>query len=385
MQTMLHALCEIRGVLDGAEFQRKPRRIKGRLFVTEARLENLTLLQSNGKIERILIGDSHSSHLPDVVGHVVTLHLIMDGICYYEDIHDLVSQEIEEPESYYVHGIGSIIASVSSGDCGHEAIQSYRQMLKARALLRATADYPTIGKVVFLTPEKLEIPLHYSEPSIPPLTHLDDLRGQLEKEDGKNPADLDQRLVLFRKSLREYLKGHPPEERFRLFLRNFETIYDSYSRDYQLWVGNTFCELEKSFEEKRLKFVADLNATLTGVQASLLAVPIAAIILVDKYDYLNPTKDFLLASGVLAISVVAVRLLQNQEATLNATRKAIDSTKEDFEKKHTKRREEFKTRLQNLDDQEEQVRRLLFFIRNTIILIAIAGFAGWLFALAQSR
>jgi hypothetical protein len=235
-----------------------------------------------------------------------------------------------------------------------------------------------------LTPEKIEIPLAFSEGDIPQLKHLDDLRSQFLKRPENDAADFDQRLVLFRKSIREYLKAHPPEDRFILFMRNFETIYDSYNRDYQLWVGNTFGELEKSFEEKRLKFVSDLNGILSGVQASILAVPVAAILLGDKYDLANPLKDFLIAIGILAVGIIACRLLQNQEATLDATREAINATKEDFERKHTKRRVEFKTRLQNLDAQEQRVRTLLTLIRATIILIIIAGFGGWLIAFSRS-
>ncbi|MGZ4971640.1 MAG: hypothetical protein ACXWDN_02685, partial [Limisphaerales bacterium] len=260
----------------------------------------------------------------------------------------------------------------------------YRQMLRARALLRSTADSADSGKAVFLTPEKLEIPLAYASPNIPALEHLKDLQSQFEKWPDQDPGEREQRLVLFRKNLREYLKAHPPEDRFDIFLRNFETIYDSYSRDYQLWVGNTFGELEKSFEEKRLKFVSDLNGIIAGVQASLLAVPVAAILLGDKYDAANPLKDFLLAMGVSALGLIAFRLLQNQEATLDATRQAINATRDDFEKKHTRRKYEFKTRLENLDTQERRVRELLALLRGAIIVIAIASIVGWMYAFSQS-
>ena len=157
----------------------------------------------------------------------------------------------------------------------------------------------------------------------------------------------------------------------------FSFKIESYTRDYQLWVGNTFGELEKSFEEKRLKFVADLNGILAGVQASILAVPIATILLGDKYDLANPLKNFLLAAAVLLLGVIALKLLENQSHTLDATRKAIDATKSDFEQKHTRRKEEFETRLKNLDDQERRVRILLKSMRRTIIGIVILGFIAW--------
>lgn len=380
---MLRAFCTIRALLEESEFQTSPRRIRGRLLVEAGHLSFLAPLQENGHLEQVLRAGQNQSHLPDTVGQTVVITLNPQSLHYYENIQDLVSYTAEEPKVYYVHGVGEIVAEGEGGESRDAVIISYRQMLRARRLLRTTADFETPGKAIFLTPEKIEIPLVYTEPVIPELRHLAELQAQFEKRPEKDPADFDQRLVLFRKSLREYLKAHPPEDRFKIFLKNFETIYDSYNRDYQLWIGNTFGELEKSFEEKRLKFVADLNGILSGVQASLLAVPIAALLLCDKFDLANPIKDFLLAVGVLTVGVIAIRLLENQAATLDATREAIDATREDFERKHNKRRQEFKTRLLNLDTQEQRVRRLLSYIRSTIIFIILASFVGWIVALNQ--
>lgn len=374
---MLRKFHAVRGALEQSQFQRNTRHITGLLTVTPECLELIISLQDNGHLENSTRDGRSVTYLPDASGHVILLTLNPGSLHYYEDVQDLVAYTAEEPPVYLVHGIGEITRESTEGAAGHLLIESYRQMLRARRLLRATADLEDSGKAVFLTPEKIEIPLKYSSGSIPSLPHLAELENQFEKRPDKDPADRDQRLVLFRKCLREYLKAHPPEDRFELFLHNFETIYDSYRRDYQLWVGNTFGELEKSFEEKRLKFVADLNGILAGVQASILAVPIAGILLGDKYDLSNPTKNFLLAFAVLLLGVVAFMLLKNQEHTLDATRSAINATKTDFEAKHTRRKDEFKTRLKNLDEQEGRVRTLLQFMRWTIIVIVILSFVAW--------
>lgn len=382
---MLRDFCTIRNALEDSQFLRDKRHVRGRLMVTDDHLEILTRLQDAGHIEQSKRDGKNVSYLPDTKGTTVEFTLNPGSLHYYEDLEDLVSYTPEEPVAYYVHGVGDVACEAADGNGSiHSSIASYRQMLRARSLLRSTADFENTGRAIFLTPEKLEIPLAYSSPKIPALEHLKDLQSQFEKRPEQDPADREQRLVLFRKNLREYLKAHPPEDRFQIFLRNFETIYDSYRRDYQLWVGNTFGELEKSFEEKRLKFVADLNGIIAGVQASILAVPVATILLGDKYDAANPRRDLLLAVGVLAVGLIALILLQNQEATLNATREAINATKDDFEKKHTRRKQEFQTRLDNLDTQERRVRKLLGLLRGTIIVIVIASFIGWLYAFSQS-
>ncbi|NBR87088.1 MAG: hypothetical protein EB141_02090 [Verrucomicrobia bacterium] len=374
---MLTEFQTIRNALEQCEFQRKSRLLTGRLLVTAENLGVLIRLQDGGYIEASLKDGRSVAYLPDAQGHLILVALNPRSLYYFEDTADLVAYTAEEPSAYYVHGIGEVVQGSNEGNAHHPAIVAYRQMLRARKLLRMTADSEDSGKAVFLTPEKIEIPLKYSSGEIPPLPHLAELESQFEKRHDKDPGDRDQRLVLFRKSLREYLKAHPPEGRFELFLRNFETIFESYTRDYQLWVGNTFGELEKSFEEKRLKFVADLNGILAGVQASILAVPIATILLGDKYDLANPLKNFLLAVAVLLLGVIALKLLENQSHTLDATRKAIDATKSDFEQKHTRRKEEFETRLKNLDEQEGRVRILLKSMRQTIIGIVILGFVAW--------
>lgn len=376
---MLREFCAIRAALEEPVFDRESRHIRGWFQVREAHVPSLEILQTGSCIERSTAEHGNSvSYVPDMVGQIIRFELIPPP-GYFEDVEDLAAYTAEEPEEYHVYKIGDIKRADTPA---HELIEAYRKMLQARRLLRSNADYEDPGKAVFLTPEKLEIPLRFSLSRIPNLPNLTELESHLEKRaDASDPGDRDQRLVLFRKVLREYLKAHPPETRFHLFLQNFETIYDSYNRDYQLWIGNTFSELEKTFEEKRLKFISDLNGILAGVQASILAVPIAAILLADKYDINNPSKDFLLALGVGAVAIIAFWILRNQQATLDAIKAAIDATQMDFETKSSRRPREFQTRLKNLHDQENRVRGLLRFIRGAIYSITLLAFIGCLVAL----
>jgi hypothetical protein len=143
---MLRAFCAIRCALAKSEFQRNPRRITGHLRVQADHLEQLTPLLEKGHIDQILKDDKHCSHLPDIVGHTVVIVLIPGAVSYYEDLQDLVSFTIEEPGTYYLHGVGEVVSGEQSQ---HASIQSYRQMLKARQVLREMADYPDVGKVIF--------------------------------------------------------------------------------------------------------------------------------------------------------------------------------------------------------------------------------------------
>ena len=370
---MLSDFCIIRSALEDPQFQQQLRCIDGKIQVTADNITLLNKLQEGDHLEVIL--DSRSiSYLPDVEGKLVQLRLKIGHLQYYEDLNDLVLYTAEEPVEYFVQNIGTIRHGEA---CDAPSILSYRQMLRARKFLRSVAEFENTGKAILLTPERLDIPLFYKSADIPPLLHLEDLENQFSSQSPLTSTERDQRLVLLRKSLREFLKSHAPEQRFGMFLSNFETIYDSYIRDYQLWVGNSFGELEKTFEEKRLKFVGDLNGILASVQTSILAVPVATILLGDKYDFANPLKNFLLATAVVLLGRVSHKLLENQEHTLDATRAAIDATKQDFEKKHTRRKAEFETRLANLDQQEQRVRSLLGSMKSLIWTIMAFAVIAW--------
>lgn len=370
---MLSDFCIIRNALEHAKFQQRHRRIEGTIRVTAENITSLTTLHEGDHVEVFLDGSS-ISYLPEVEGKTVQLTLKIGHVQYYEDLNDLVLYTAEEPEKYFVLGIG-VVRRGEASDA--PAIVSYRQMLRARKFLRSVAEFEDPGKAILLTPERLDIPLLYNSADIPSLVHLEDLENQFSSQSPLASTERDQRLVLLRKSLREFLKSHVPDQRFGMFLMNFETIYESYVRDYQLWVGNSFGELEKTFEDKRLKFVSDLNGILASVQTSILAVPVAAILLGDKYDLSNPLKNFLLATAVALLGKVALKLLENQTHTLDATRAAIDATKEDFEKKHTRRKVEFKTRLENLDNQEVRVRSLLSSMKSLIKTIMVFAGIAW--------
>jgi hypothetical protein len=370
---MLSDFCIIRSALEHPQFQQQLRCVEGTLQVTAENINLLINLQEGDHIEAALDGRS-ISYLPDVTGKRIQLRLKIGQLQYYEDLNDLVLYTAEEPDEYFVQSIGNIRQGEA---CDAPKIASYRQMLRARKFLRSVAEFEDTGKAILLTPERLDIPLVYKSADIPPLVHLEDLENQFSSQSPLTSTERDHRLVLLRKSLREFLKSHAPEQRFGMFLNNFETIYDSYVRDYQLWVGNSFGELEKTFEEKRLKFVGDLNGILASVQTSILAVPVATILLGDKYDFANPLKNFLLATAVVLLGRVSHKLLENQEHTLDATRAAIDATKQDFEKKHTRRKAEFETRLANLDQQEQRVRSLLGSMRSLIWTIMAFATIAW--------
>jgi hypothetical protein len=379
---MLRRFYSIRTEMVDAVHERSPRRIKGYVAVNAANITKLQQLQDAGYVASAEYSDGRLIDFgmyqvpPD--GETIRLVLNPVQLDYYENIDELLSLTVEEPDQYYLHAVGELSPNLGAE---LEQIVHYRHMLAAKGLLRRLADMSAAESVCFFAPEKLEIPFRCKASDLRLLPEI--VKLNLELAEGA--VEFDQRVVLFKKSLRDHLRMHPAETRFGLFLQNLDSIYDSYRRDYELWLGNTFADIKKTFEEKRLKFVADLNGVLSGIQASVLAAPIGAILVSDKYDFTNPQKNFLLASTVAAVAVVAWKLLSNQQHTLDSTKAAIDAVREDYEKQQPAGSREFKTRLGAVYTQEEKVRKLLIWFRIGLVVIVCAVTAMWLASYAAWR
>ena len=371
---MLITFYSTRQKLSDSVYERSARRIHGKLTVAPGDENKLQQLQDQGHIHTAKKPDETLVDFglnPVALGDEVHLVLSPIQLCYYEDLDDLLELSADEPAVYYVH---ALIKEISRGsDEAGDEIRDYRQMQKAKDFLRMTADLNEGHRVTFFAPEKLGIPLRCKAADLRDIPEITKLSGEL----AEGTLERDQRIVLFKASLRDHLRMHAEEDRFGYFLKNLSTIYDGYRRDFELWLGNTFADIKKSFEDKRLKFVSDLNGILASVQASILALPIAAIIVGDKYDITNPLKNSLLASAVFGVSFVASRVLDNQEHTLDATKKSIDAVKADYEKQQPAGSKEYKTRLEVVETQEQKVRGLLGKFRTVIRTIVVVVVIAW--------
>lgn len=372
---MLRQFYTTRRELVGAEVHASSRSIRGKTRVSAGNLERLQQLQDGGYINsaqdmdgRVLefaLLELHPGGLDVVIVlNPVTLH-------YYENLEELITLTAQEPERYYVHAVGEI-ARASTGVS--QEIIYYRQMLSAKAFLQEICDFGDAHKIVFFAPEKLEIVLSCKVGDLRELPEI----AKLSTELSQGVVERDQRIVLFKRSLRDHLRVHPVVDRFGILIRNLASIYDGYRRDYELWLGNTFADIKKSFEEKRLKFVSDLTSVLAAIQASILAVPLGAILIADKFEFQNPLKNFFLASAVLGVIAVAWKLLANQQHSLDSTKAAIDAVSTDYQKQQPAGSREFTSRLAAVETQERKVRLLLDWFRFGLVVISTGVSGLWL-------
>jgi len=362
-----------------AVFDPALRFISGVIRVRDEHLPTLCALDGLGFIRNPKVDGIAKA--PDVLtlksGEEVelTLSLCPIDLAYYENLDDLLHRTLPraEPARYFLNPVGEIVAN---GPAPSPEISRYRHALRLRVLLRSIADLESAEKAVFLTPQSLALPFICHSADLRDLPDLGDLENQLSA----GAIERDQRTALFKRSLREYLHTTPEPARFAHLLDQFSPLYDSYRRDFLLWIGQAFGELEKAFEEKRLKFLADLNGILASVQTSILAVPLAMLLVGDKYDLANPARNFLLALTVLTVALVAHKLLGHQRHTLDGIDEAITAIETDFLAKQPQRKQEFQSRLATLSKQQSRVSALLRFLRILTWVIVTIVFLGWFYS-----
>ena len=370
---MLQSFSNVRKQIGSSFFDTQTLQICGQIKVTSENLDELRKLEGDGFVRDCVVnGEARNLAILSLnpgETSLVSITMCPMGLNYFESYEDLIRRGVDEREEYYVYPLGMFQRGV---DTVESTILDYRCILRAWNILRMTADLESKEKVIFLTPDRLELSFICARIDRTTLARLPQIEGVL------SPAAIerDQRVALFKRSLREHLRGQPVEQRFSHFIQVFDSVYETYHRDFLLWIGQAFGELEKTFEEKRIKFVGDLNGVLAGVQTSILAVPLAALLLADKYDLANPVKNCFLMAAVTVLGVFALILLNNQKHTLESTKEAIEAVRQDFEKKHPQRKAEFRSRLEGLNRQERRVTTLLNTFEVAVAIIVFLTFAA---------
>lgn len=185
--------------------------------------------------------------------------------------------------------------------------------------------------------------------------------------------DADARWAFFRKASLRLLRDLPAERRLGALLENAANILDRAQQDHSLYLERfSFEDLLKNFDEKRLKFVGDLNQILASIQTALIGVPIGFFLIAEKF---KPTSGFtgqniVLAAGGLVFFLLVLLLTLNQGKTLRAVKLALT----DFETEQKRKVTDKSDRLQNLLattwSQYGRVRWLLWAVRFLLLLFS---------------
>jgi hypothetical protein len=156
-------------------------------------------------------------------------------------------------------------------------------------------------------------------------------------------------------------------------MESLGNVFDRAQQDHSLYLERfSFEDLLKNFDEKRLKFVSDLNQILASIQTALIAVPIGFFLIAEKF---KPTygwagQNVVLAAGGLAFFALVFVLSLNQGKTLQGIKLALTDFETEQKKKVTEKSERLQNLLASTWGQYGQVRCLLRVVRVLLVLFS---------------
>lgn len=185
--------------------------------------------------------------------------------------------------------------------------------------------------------------------------------------------DADARWAFFRKASIRLLRDLPKEKRLGVFMENIGNVFDRAQQDHSLYLERfSFEDLLKNFDEKRLKFVGDLNQILASIQTALIAVPIGFFLIAEKFKPTNGWigQNMVLASGGLVFFALVLVLSLNQGKTLKGVKLALTDFETEQKRKVTDKSERLQNLLASTWSQYGRVRCLLWVVRFLLLLFS---------------
>lgn len=249
---------------------------------------------------------------------------------------------------------------------GYAAACSFLKLLTSKAEV-----WNEITKQLFLVDQQaIKIPLAYSAQQT---TKLDSTVPAVAKFLG-SAVDDDVRWALFRKAGSRFLRDVPEKDRLGVLMEKLGDVLQRASDDYSLYLERfSFEDLLKNFDEKRLKFVEDLNQVLSSIQTALIAVPIGFFLIAEKFKPASGLigANIVLAAGALVFFALLFVLSLNQGKALKGVKLALTDFEDEQVKKVTERSARLTTLITTTKSQFRRVAFLLHAVRILIFLFSL--------------
>ena len=236
---------------------------------------------------------------------------------YYETLHEFAE---DHPYSYpagifYIHELSFDTTNPSIP----AALKNYKDVVRLIALLAGISDYITdnIGEpkgLVFFNKRKLVLPVIYHQHDLRNIDYLDQLTIQLQ-----GAHDKEERKSIFISELISLLFPITEAERFGRLLASLDTVYENYLKSHLLYLEKfSYHDLKLKVDKDKLDYTKKIYATVNDIQAKLIAVPAAFLLVLAQFDLDNTTsfKNILITIGALLFSILLEVLLRNQFGVL---------------------------------------------------------------------
>ena len=281
---------------------------------------------------------------------------------YFETYDGLVESYPDEPPATF-----QVWQRDDAGQAGYLAACQLLQLLKTKVEVWDA----TQRRFFLVDSQALEVPLAYlAEQTLGIAALLETLQKFLNVAH----LDADVRWIFFRKSSVRLLRDVPEPSRLGLLLANLANVLERAQQDYALYLERfSFEDLLKTFDEKRLKFVEDLNQVLASIQMALIGVPLGYFLIAQQFKPCAGLvgQNFILAVGGLLFFGLLFVLSLNQGKTLAEIGAVIDDFEREQARKHTDKSARLTALVASVRSQYRRVNCLLIMVR--CLLVAFAG------------
>ncbi|MCT8003167.1 hypothetical protein NZL82_14910 [Sphingomonas sanguinis] len=281
---------------------------------------------------------------------------------------------IAEPQAYYVKDV-----DFARGDAPvPDLIVRYRTMLKLVTLFGEAASYfdETRAELVFVKDGKFVVPVTYGVHELTMMA-IDNANALLDLFDRDEHRE--QKLEILGGALMDIAHAHPHKLRFSYLVANLNAVLKAVQDGYRLFASSfSYAKIRSQLEDARIDFATKIHKTIVDIQAQLLGLPVASVIVASQLKVAKACSlDLWTDVAVLAGAWIFVGLLMfgviNQWLTLSVLSTEISRQKAKLKSDYAAISEQF-------DDVFKSLGWRVCWHRIVLAIIALVAVIGALFA-----
>ena len=254
------------------------------------------------------------------------------------------------------------------------APQKYKDSVSFASLLKIVADHVDesgSSATCFLYDGiKAVVPIKYKEKDMVTLDGLEILSKSFQK------PRLKERIQIFKSSLVKFAISSPSESlMFSHLLSNFSQIKNTFEQDWNLYVSDfSMDDVLEELKEKILKVSDKLTNSLSDLQKTMIAIPLAIIFAAPKVDTagVQTWSNGLILASVWIFGVFTWAFFSSHIKTLGFIRTEVEDIKDFVKSKHATMASALETKFEDLDKRCKFQREYIRVVGSVMWLIAIA-------------
>lgn len=331
----------------------------------------LWYLRDEGVIEEIRSNGTSLSRITPLSGTIALAINTANIPGYFETWARLIQRHPVAPPSDYV-----VYDMVGGDDAGYRAACDLLGLFQQRAEVWDATQL----RFFLVDSQAIEIPITYTAESTANIArNLKEITTFLNSEH----LEADSRWNFFRKSAIRAVQDASKDDRLSTLFKQIGNVMERTKQDFSLYLERySFEDALKAFDDKRLKFIADLSQVLASVQTALLAVPVGFFLIAEKIKQTSgwTGQNVIIGTGGVIFCGILLVLLRNQGRTLREVRAAIDDFGAAQKAKNTPNALQIEVMVRNAKKHSSRILLLLWVVTGLVILFTVVIVAAVVWA-----